>query len=170
MMTSCALSAETSCASLSAPTGLPIEGPSPPAFEAEKNAGSINAKSFSCSMRCSSTDPTMPREPTKPTRIMCCPLVTIGDDSRSTATPSFIGLRLPYRPERRVQSRHGAGIHVPPVAKCIGAAGSLDCKPELSIQVQSCQVVRVHPEFEPLVVEPGVGKLDRGPQQRRADA
>src|SRR5208282_3841639 len=132
-------------ASLSAATGLPIAGASAPTLDVEKNAGSTNAKSFSSSMRCSSTDPTMPREPTKPTRIMGLLPLTNPDNSRSTATPSFIGLCPPVHPERPVQPRHRAGIDVLSVAKRIGAAGTFDGKPELAIQVQCRQVVRVYP-------------------------
>src|SRR5271165_784633 len=143
-------------ASLSGLTGLPITGASPPIFDAEKNSGSIRAKSFSCSMRCSSTDPTMPREPTKPTRIRRRLRVTDVDDC-STATLSFIGLNLRRYSKRRMQPRHRARIHIPTVTEGVGAAGALDCKTELAIQVQSGQVVRVHPQLESLVVEPGVG-------------
>src|SRR5699024_4390269 len=42
-------------------------GTGPPGFEVEKNTGLILAKSFSSSIRCISTDPTMPRQPIIPT-------------------------------------------------------------------------------------------------------
>jgi hypothetical protein len=67
-ITSWAASAAMSCASLSGPVGLPIEGPCAPTLDVVKNSGSISAKSFSSSMRWISTEPTMPRQPTMPTR------------------------------------------------------------------------------------------------------
>src|SRR3990167_1415343 len=45
-------------------------GALPPAFEVEKNRGSIRSKSFSCTMRSIRTEPTMPRQPTKPTNLL----------------------------------------------------------------------------------------------------
>ncbi|KAG0922102.1 hypothetical protein G6F31_020047 [Rhizopus arrhizus] len=42
-------------------------GAAPPALLVEKNTGSISAKSFSSRMRCMSTEPTIPRQPTRPT-------------------------------------------------------------------------------------------------------
>src|SRR5690606_31779975 len=42
-------------------------GAAPPALLVEKNTGSIRAKSFSSRMRCMRTEPTMPRQPTRPT-------------------------------------------------------------------------------------------------------
>ena len=44
-----------------------MSGPLPPACEVEKNTGSMWSKSFSSRMRCTSTEPTMPRQPTMPT-------------------------------------------------------------------------------------------------------
>ena len=44
-----------------------MSGPSAPACEVEKNRGSISAKSPSARMRSTSTEPTMPRQPTSPT-------------------------------------------------------------------------------------------------------
>src|SRR5690349_24959461 len=55
------------------PTGgvsRPMAGPLPPACEVEKNTGSIWSKSRSSRMRCTSTDPTIPRHPTMPTLSM----------------------------------------------------------------------------------------------------
>eukprot|EP00952_Eustigmatos_sp_NYUAD-ZCMA_P001166 5179-Eustigmatos_ZCMA.PRE.1 len=42
-------------------------GALPPALLVLKNTVSIRSKSFSSCMRCISTEPTMPRHPTKPT-------------------------------------------------------------------------------------------------------
>ena len=42
-------------------------GASPPTLEVVKKTGEISLKSFSSSMRFISTEPTMPRQPTKPT-------------------------------------------------------------------------------------------------------
>ena len=44
--------------------------PLPPAFEVEKYTGSIWAKSPSSTMRCMRTEPTIPRQPTRPTFFM----------------------------------------------------------------------------------------------------
>ncbi len=44
--------------------------PLPPAFDVEKNTGSIDSKSRSSRIRCMRTDPTIPRQPTNPTRMM----------------------------------------------------------------------------------------------------
>ena len=48
----------------------PIAGALPPACEVEKKTGSMWSKSRSSRMRCRSTDPTMPRQPTIPTLSM----------------------------------------------------------------------------------------------------
>jgi UDP-N-acetylmuramate--alanine ligase len=42
----------------------------PPTLEVVKNTGSIKSKSCSSSMRCISTEPTMPRQPIRPTRFI----------------------------------------------------------------------------------------------------
>ena len=42
----------------------------PPVFDVEKNSGSIKSKSFSCDIRSIRTEPTMPRQPTKPTSLL----------------------------------------------------------------------------------------------------
>src|ERR1700722_7610726 len=65
-------------------------GAAPPAFEVEKNIGSMAAKSFSSDMRCSRTLPTMPLHPMKPTRSMNSPvryasLTILGDAPRALA-------------------------------------------------------------------------------------
>ena len=57
-------------ASCSVVSFLAIEGALPPAFDVEKNNGSIRSKSFSCIMRSIRTEPTMPRQPTKPTNLL----------------------------------------------------------------------------------------------------
>ena len=62
---------------------LPIAGPVPPARDVEKNTGSIWSKSRSSSIRCTSTDPTMPRQPTIPTRIVRFPIRVIAVASNS---------------------------------------------------------------------------------------
>src|SRR5436190_918168 len=170
MITSWAASAAMSWASLSAPTGRPIAGPSPPTFDVVKNSGSISAKSFSSSMRSISTDPTMPRQPTNPTRIGAFLLVASPAASGRSATRSFIGIRHLDQLERRVKPRHRVGVHVRAVAERVRAASTLDRKPEFAIKVQCRQVVRVYGELEPLIVEPAVGKLDGGPQQRSPHA
>ena len=56
-----------SFASLTGAAALPIAGPLPPACEVEKNTGSMWSKSRSSRMRCTRTEPTMPRQPTMPT-------------------------------------------------------------------------------------------------------
>ena len=50
-------------------------GPLPPMLDVVKNDGSISAKSCSSRIRCISTEPTMPRQPTNPT---CFILVFLG--------------------------------------------------------------------------------------------
>ena len=60
-------------ASLSGAVSLPTNGPSSPTREVEKNTGSISARSRSACMRCISTDPTIPRQPTNPTRFIAVP-------------------------------------------------------------------------------------------------
>src|ERR1051325_990131 len=67
MITGSAFSAFRSFALCTAPVSLPIEGPLPPACEVEKNTGSTWSKSRSSRMRCTSTEPTIPRHPTIPT-------------------------------------------------------------------------------------------------------
>src|SRR5450830_860516 len=47
-----------------------MAGAAPPVFEVVKNTGSIWAKSPSSRMRCISTEPTIPRQPTKPTNFI----------------------------------------------------------------------------------------------------
>src|SRR6185436_1247741 len=74
MMISIAFSSWMLRASFSAQTLLPIAGPSPPICDVVKNTGSIWSKSPSCCMRCISTEPTIPRQPTKPTRLISIPL------------------------------------------------------------------------------------------------
>src|SRR5574337_18221 len=67
MMMSTCLRASTARASLRGGASLPKLGALPPMLEVVKNTGSISGKSFSSRMRCISTEPTMPRHPTKPT-------------------------------------------------------------------------------------------------------
>src|SRR5262252_755175 len=66
-------SSSTLLASLKGALSLPTKGPISPTREVEKNTGSISAKSRSACMRCMSTDPTIPRQPTKPTRFIVFP-------------------------------------------------------------------------------------------------
>src|SRR3954469_12462687 len=47
-----------------------IAGAVPPALEVVKNTGSMWAKSPSSCMRCIRTEPTIPRQPTKPTNFI----------------------------------------------------------------------------------------------------
>ena len=54
-------------ASFNAGVSLPTLGPAPPTCDVVKNCGSIREKSFSSNMRCMSTEPTIPRQPMKPT-------------------------------------------------------------------------------------------------------
>ena len=71
MMTSVAIRSEIAFASLSGPVALPPTfGPGAPTCDVVKNTGSIEPKSPSASMRCISTEPTIPRHPTNPTRFM----------------------------------------------------------------------------------------------------
>ena len=60
----------------------PSAGPFPPTFEVVKNTGSIRAKSPSSRMRCISTEPTMPRQPTRPTFFM----ISVPIDNYSAAS------------------------------------------------------------------------------------
>jgi hypothetical protein len=70
MMMSSDFSSSMFFASLSAGAPAANSGALPPTFDVVKNTGSMWAKSFSSRMRCISTDPTMPRQPTRPTRFM----------------------------------------------------------------------------------------------------
>jgi hypothetical protein len=45
-------------------------GAAPPAFDVEKNTGSMRSKSRSATIRSMSTEPTMPRQPTNPTNLL----------------------------------------------------------------------------------------------------
>ena len=67
MITGNAFSAAMSVALFTASTDLPTFGAFPPACEVEKKTGSIASKSRSSRMRCTSTEPTIPRQPTMPT-------------------------------------------------------------------------------------------------------
>src|SRR3569833_1487953 len=79
MITSMFFSSSTLRASLSGGTSLPTAGALPPVCEVVKNTGSITSKSRSACMRCISTEPTMPRQPIKPTRIIApSSLVDVG--------------------------------------------------------------------------------------------
>src|SRR3569623_2544546 len=79
MITSMFISSSTLRASLSGGTSLPTAGALPPVCEVVKNTGSITSKSRSACMRCISTEPTMPRQPIKPTRIIApSSLVDVG--------------------------------------------------------------------------------------------
>jgi hypothetical protein len=69
-MTSSACKSAMDRASFSAGVSLPMAGPWPPTLDVVKNTGSIRAKSFSAIIRSISTEPTMPRQPTKPTRFI----------------------------------------------------------------------------------------------------
>ena len=71
MMTPSFFSSAMSIASFTGSSVLPIAGALPPACEVEKNTGSIWSKSRSSRMRCTSTEPTIPRQPTIPTLSMC---------------------------------------------------------------------------------------------------
>ncbi|MDT4865683.1 hypothetical protein FQZ97_1005010 [compost metagenome] len=64
------LRAAMSCASCSVVSFFAMAGALPPALEVEKNRGSIRSKSFSSTMRSINTEPTMPRQPTKPTNLL----------------------------------------------------------------------------------------------------
>ena len=64
------LSASMSNASCSVISFFAIAGALPPALEVEKNSGSISPKSPSACMRSINTEPTMPRQPTKPTNLL----------------------------------------------------------------------------------------------------
>src|SRR6476469_4763643 len=84
MIASSSESARTSAAYLSVAPDLPILGPGAPAFELEKKTGSVRGKSFASSIRSPSTDPTMPRHPTKPTLIIVFSLDVNPAASRQT--------------------------------------------------------------------------------------
>ena len=62
-------SASRSCASFSCFSFLAMAGAWPPALLVEKKTGSIRSKSRSACMRSMSTEPTMPRQPTRPTTL-----------------------------------------------------------------------------------------------------
>src|SRR5712691_4351767 len=63
-------STDRSCAFLTGGTRLPIAGAVAPACDVEKNTGSIESKSCSSRIRCTRTDPTIPRHPMSPTFMM----------------------------------------------------------------------------------------------------
>src|SRR5258706_4405811 len=67
MITGSCFSAAMSVALATGPCALPMSGPLPPACEVEKKTGSMWSKSFSSRIRCTSTEPTRPRQPTMPT-------------------------------------------------------------------------------------------------------
>ncbi len=70
-MTSMAARASRSAASRRGTLPLPTSGPGWPTWEVVKKMGSgMTAKSFSSSIRPMRTEPTMPRQPIKPTRFM----------------------------------------------------------------------------------------------------
>src|SRR5204863_2079631 len=77
MTTSISASSLTLFASLSGAVSFPMNGPSPPTREVQKNTASLRAKSRSACMRCISTDPTIPRQPTIPTRFTAFPACPI---------------------------------------------------------------------------------------------
>src|SRR5450432_2994251 len=131
----------TSPASRSGAGALPMAGPLAPAFDVEKKTGSMNSKSFSASMRCISTEPTMPRHPTNPTRII-----------------SLLLLSLQRRQhERRMHARHGIRVDILAGTKRVRTTRALDGEAELAVQRQRREVVGVDPQFEALIVEPAVG-------------
>jgi hypothetical protein len=70
--TGSAASASRSCASSTRASDVarPTAGAAPPACEVLKNTGSMSSKSPSARMRSMSTEPTMPRQPMSPTRVM----------------------------------------------------------------------------------------------------
>src|SRR4029453_11343487 len=67
--TSMAASSRRSLASLTEGVRLPISGAAAPAWDVEKKTGSTRSKSRSSRMRCTRTEPTMPRQPMMPTFI-----------------------------------------------------------------------------------------------------
>ena len=69
-MASIRFSSSTERASFSAGTSLPMSGPLPPGLEVVKNTGSTRSKSRSSFIRPISTEPTMPRQPIRPTFII----------------------------------------------------------------------------------------------------
>src|SRR6218665_1434500 len=73
-------------------------GALPPASDVEKNNGSIRSKSSSSVMRCISTEPTMPRQPTKPVNLL------------PIAEPFQ---RKPYRTKRKAPERLARGRMLP---------------------------------------------------------
>src|SRR6185295_16355535 len=70
MRMSIALRSAMLLASLTGGAGLPTSGPGTPTCDVEKNVGSMTAKSRSAFIRSMRTDPTIPRQPIKPTRFM----------------------------------------------------------------------------------------------------
>src|SRR3990170_2901949 len=69
MRTSAVFSAPRSFASFTGGTGLPMDGPAVPDWDVEKKWGLMRSKSCSSRMRCTSTEPTIPRQPISPTCI-----------------------------------------------------------------------------------------------------
>ncbi len=63
-------SAAMSYASCSRVSFFAIAGALPPAALVLKNSGSISSKSPSCCMRSIRTEPTIPRQPTRPTNLL----------------------------------------------------------------------------------------------------
>src|SRR6185436_18105833 len=66
MRTSMAASAARSLASFTGSVRLPICGPDAPVCDVEKKRGSTRSKSRSSRMRCTRTEPTIPRQPMSP--------------------------------------------------------------------------------------------------------
>src|SRR5260221_5694450 len=149
-MASSPAKALTSPASRSGAGALPMGGPLAPECDVEKRAGSMNSKSFSSIMRCISTEPTMPRHPTNPTRIISLLLL------------SFHGRQH----ERRMHARHRVHVDILAGAERVRATRALDGEAELPVQSQRRKIVGVDPQFQALVVEPAVGEPYRGLHQR----
>src|SRR5688500_14899175 len=103
MSASIAVSSVTNLASLTAGVRLPTSGPAAPACDVEKNTGSMKSKSRSSRMRCTSTDPTIPRQPMMPT-FMCRPLLV--------NRPQFYPPSFPVSPEG-TQAVRFRTIHAP---------------------------------------------------------
>src|SRR5471032_678484 len=78
---------------------LPTAGPWPPTLDVVKNTGSMRSKSCSSSIRCMSTEPTIPRQPIRPTRfIATTPFTKSGSPGPAVAEPGGPGiLQIPQR-------------------------------------------------------------------------
>src|SRR3954467_3968842 len=94
MMISHFFSSSISVALFSLVSFLAIFGASPPGFDVVKNTGSMWAKSPSSCMRCIRTEPTIPRQPTKPTSFIFNPCLEFLCQSLDHRVAHLLGAHL----------------------------------------------------------------------------